>query len=170
MGKPVKRCPVNSTHRRAFNEWYGLLCSTYLFIFLTIFIHIEYNNMRFDASTHTWRGNEGNVNAVLERPTPRRQPMIISGGKGYAPSRYAAVVGNSMIFNSESRSWVASHGPEHNELDAFEDLLPRRVSISGRPEHNAPEFQLPSIQEAIAQQDEHVRFMDNWLGLIKGFQ
>ncbi|KAG2210859.1 hypothetical protein INT47_000013 [Mucor saturninus] len=125
----------------------------------------EYNNMKYDALNHIWRGNEGNVNAVLERPAARRRPMIISGGQGHAPSRYAAVVGNSMIFNPESRSWVSSHGPEHNELDAIEDLQPHMaLSVAG----NVPvQFRLPSTSDAIAQQEKHDAFMANWLGLLQ---
>lgn len=128
----------------------------------------EYNNMKYDALNHTWRGNEGNVNAVLERPAPRRRPMIISGGQGHAPSRYAAVVGNSMIFNPESRSWISTHGPEHNELDEIEDLQPRHPSSMSQDTHKKPvQFQLPSTSDAIAQQKEHDAFMANWLGLLQ---
>jgi hypothetical protein len=84
--------------------------------------------MRYDDSTHCWQGNETSLLGFQQenssKPTYRR-PMLIMNKhqQKNQPSRYAAVVGSSMIFNTDSQKWVsANQGEECNELDTIEDL------------------------------------------------
>lgn len=131
--------------------------------------------MRYDESTYSWRGNEATSSDFLDRPVLRRRPMIISSGQGNAPSRYAAVVGNSMIFDPETRSWIASNGQEHSELDEIEDLqetVPTSSLSRGiyRNRHandgTSHVLKIPDRRRAQFNdlQADHEEFMENWLG------
>lgn len=95
--------------------------------------------MKYDDSTHCWKGNETSLIGFQEKPTFRR-PMLISNRhqkSSAAPSRYAAVVGSSMIFNTDLQKWVsASNEEEFNELDTIEDLKDELLNAPSGGSHS----------------------------------
>jgi hypothetical protein len=65
--------------------------------------------MTYDDATYSWKGNEKSLIDFPEKPAHRRPMLIMNKQQKYAPSRYAAVVGSSMIFNTESQKWVSAN-------------------------------------------------------------
>ncbi|KAI9334452.1 hypothetical protein BD770DRAFT_432269 [Pilaira anomala] len=139
----------------------------------------EYNDMRYDDSTHCWKGNETSLIDFQDKPTFRRPMLIMNKQQKNAPSRYAAVVGSSMIFNPELQKWVSANGvnSEHNELDTIEDLkeellcspatscsrnVHRSANFSSSNKLREFEFSIERKRQIMAEQEEHERFMENW--------
>jgi hypothetical protein len=94
--------------------------------------------MTYDDATYSWKGNEKSLIDFPEKPAHRRPMLIMNKQQKYAPSRYAAVVGSSMIFNTESQKWVSANGSleEYNELDTIEDLKDVLLCSPIRPSHS----------------------------------
>ncbi|KAI8070276.1 hypothetical protein BDF21DRAFT_495881 [Thamnidium elegans] len=138
----------------------------------------EYNDMKYDDSTHCWKGNETSLIDFQEKPMHRRPMLISNKQQKNAPSRYAAVVGSSMIFNTEHQKWVSANGAgaEYNELDTIEDLKDESkwspASSCSRNVHRSAnlsidklrefEFSVERKRQIMAEQEEHERFMENW--------
>lgn len=135
--------------------------------------------MRYDDSTHCWKGNETSLIDFQDKPTFRRPMLIMNKQQKNAPSRYAAVVGSSMIFNPELQKWVSANGAnsEHNELDTIEDLkdellcspatscsrnVHRSANLSSSNKLREFEFSIERKRQIMAEQEEHERFMENW--------
>ncbi|GAA5796148.1 hypothetical protein HPULCUR_001517 [Helicostylum pulchrum] len=138
----------------------------------------EYNDMKYDDSTHCWKGNETSLIDFQEKPIHRRPMLISNRQQKNAPSRYAAVVGSSMIFNTEHQKWVSASGAsaEYNELDTIEDLkdelkcspasscsrnVYRSANLSTQKSREF-EFSVERKRQIMAEQEEHESFMENW--------
>lgn len=140
---------------------------------------LEYNDMTYDDSNHCWKGNETSLLGFQEKPAFRRPMLIMNKQQKNAPSRYAAVVGSSMIFNAESQKWVSANGQkeECNELDTIEDLKDELSNSSpGKSNENnllpnlsqvnekGKDFKLTvlSKRRMMAEQEQHESWIANW--------
>lgn len=139
----------------------------------------EYNDMTYDDSNHCWKGNETSLLGFQEKPAFRRPMLIMNKQQKNAPSRYAAVVGSSMIFNAESQKWVSANGQkeECNELDTIEDLKDELSNSSpGKSNENNLLLNLSQVNEKgkdfkltvlskrrmMAEQEQHESWIANW--------
>jgi hypothetical protein len=128
----------------------------------------KYNDMVFDTASQVWKGNENSLLGFQEKSY--RRPMLMTQ-KQQKPSRYAAVMGNNMIFNADEQKWVSAFGPqqEHNELDAIEDLVEdtpvqRRIIINNKHSGADVEFKLSveTKRQMMFDQEMHERFIQHW--------
>ncbi|KAI7898166.1 uncharacterized protein BX663DRAFT_546658 [Cokeromyces recurvatus] len=134
----------------------------------------EYNDMKYDESTHCWKGNEASLISFQEKPPIQRHSrLMLMTHKQQKPSKYAAVMGNNMIFNSESQKWVSAFGSDQecNELDEIEDLKEElcqqpKQSLSSNlyRVNNTLEFEL-SVEikrQMVFEQEMHENWIQNW--------
>lgn len=128
----------------------------------------KYNGMVFDTVSQVWKGNENSLLGFQEKSY--RRPMLMTQ-KQQKPSRYAAVMGNNMIFNADEQKWVSAFGPqqEYNELDAIEDLVEntpvqRRIMINNKHSGTDVEFKLSveTKRQMMFDQEMHERFIQHW--------
>lgn len=136
--------------------------------------------MTYDDSNHCWRGNETSLAEFQEKPVHRRPMLIMNRQQKNAPSRYAAVVGSSMIFNTDSQKWISANGQgeECNELDTIEDLKDEfldspsknNTASQSRPDRSQQideklrDFKLTvaSKRRMMFEQEQHESWMENW--------
>ncbi|KAI9473687.1 MAG: hypothetical protein EXX96DRAFT_578939 [Benjaminiella poitrasii] len=134
----------------------------------------EYNDMRYDDITHSWKGNESSLAGFQEKPVQRYSRLMLMTNKQQKPSRYAAMMGNNMIFNAESQKWVSAYGADQecNELDEIEDLneelhqQPKRSTSNSlhRTTNKLLEFKL-SVEmkrQMMYEQEMHENWIKEW--------
>ncbi|KAI9269832.1 hypothetical protein BY458DRAFT_510556 [Sporodiniella umbellata] len=118
----------------------------------------EFNGMRFDESSQSWKGNEKALLA-FQKSTVRR-PILISNRQ--QTSKYTSVIVNNMIFDTEKLQWVSAFGPEaeHDELDGIEDL----EEPASKKNNKGLEFKL-SVEvkrEMMFNQEKHQSWIEHW--------
>ncbi|RCH91061.1 hypothetical protein CU098_009902 [Rhizopus stolonifer] len=126
----------------------------------------EYNDMKYDDRTHSWKGNESSLIEFQEKRRPR---LMLMTNKQQKPSKYAAAVGNHMIFHAESQKWVSAFGisEECNELDQIEDLNEEMRQIPQRTTQCANkmlEFKLSveTKRQMMYEQEQHEAWIKHW--------
>jgi hypothetical protein len=122
--------------------------------------------MKYDEVTHSWKGNETSLVDFQEKPA-RRSRLMLMTQKQQKPSKYAAVVGNNMIFNAESQKWVSAFGEQEecNELDEIEDLKEELYQMPSRRSHNKKvEFKLSveTKRQMMYDQEKHESWIKHW--------
>jgi hypothetical protein len=122
--------------------------------------------MKYDDTTHSWKGNETSLTDFQEKPA-RRSRLMLMTNKQQKPSKYAAVVGNNMIFNAESQKWVSAFGAQQecNELDEIEDLKEELYQIPSKRNHNKKvEFKLSveTKRQMMFDQEKHESWVKHW--------
>ncbi|KAK4520115.1 Glycoside hydrolase 2 (Mannanase, beta-galactosidase) [Mucor velutinosus] len=131
----------------------------------------RYDGMEFDPIAQVWKGNEQSLAGFQEKTY--RRPMLMTQIQQKNPSRYAALMGNNMIFNADEQKWVSALGPqqEFNELDAIEDLVDdtpvqhRRYMTNNKHSGGfGVEFKLSveTKRQMMFDQEMHERFIQNW--------
>jgi hypothetical protein len=110
--------------------------------------------MRYDEKTYQWKGNETSLTAFQPKRTSR---LMLMSHKQHQPSKYAAMMGNNMIFKPDLQKWVSATGSECNELDAIDDLeeTPRKT----RKEYI---FSKEVKRQMILEQQDHETYMLHW--------
>ncbi|KAI8375021.1 hypothetical protein EDC96DRAFT_437328 [Choanephora cucurbitarum] len=131
----------------------------------------EYHGMKYDFRTHSWKGNESGLIDFPEKPAVKKHPkLVLLTSKQRTPSKYTAIMSDSMVFKPESQSWVSPSGKENNDLDGIEDLHEDLRPVSKRmPKHSQyrnkmTEFKL-SIEvkrQMMAEQQQHENLIKQW--------
>lgn len=128
---------------------------------------LEYNNMKYDDITHSWKGNENSLADFQEKPA-RRSRLMLMTNKQQKPSKYAAVMGgNNMIFDAESQKWVSAFGAQQecNELDEIEDLKDELHQMPSKYNHRKKvEFKLSveTKRQMMYDQERNESWIKHW--------
>ncbi|KAI8390209.1 hypothetical protein BD560DRAFT_380250 [Blakeslea trispora] len=131
----------------------------------------EYDGMKYDERTHSWRGNESNLIDFPKMPTTKKHPkLVLLSNKQRGPSKYTGTMSDSMVFKPESQSWVSPFGEENNDLDGIEDLqedlrpMSKRIPKRSQFTNNKVEFKL-SIEmkrQMKYEQEQHETLIEQW--------
>ncbi|KAI8997878.1 hypothetical protein BDB01DRAFT_902188 [Pilobolus umbonatus] len=138
----------------------------------------EYNDMKYDSNTHSWKGNEKSFVGFQAKTTTHRRPFLITNMQRNVTSKYATFEGNNMIFNSTLMRWEPRDGVvEPSELDLIDDLVednPPSVYPNSNQQTMHPhvsavrdrmaEFRL-SVEmkrQMIFEQESHEEWMQYW--------
>ncbi|KAG1459134.1 hypothetical protein G6F46_006338 [Rhizopus delemar] len=118
----------------------------------------EFNGMKFDENSQSWKGNENALLAFQEKTSIRR-PLLINSRQPI--SKYTSAIVNNMIYDAENFRWVSIFGPEaeHNELDAIEDLKDNTVC---KKDYREFKLTVEVKREMMLEQERYESWIQHW--------